>query len=166
MEFVDGVNLRQLLRSAAGSRRRRRWPSCRRSARRCNIAHDKGIVHRDIKPENILLDKRRPGEDRRLRPGQAAGPRPTTSRLTGTRPGDGHAALHGPGADRDSAGRRPPRRHLFPGRGLLRDAHRRIAHRAASRPRHAKSRSTCGWTRSCCVRSIANRSSVSRTPGR
>ena len=36
-------------------------------------AHEEGIVHRDIKPENILLDAERPREDRRLRPGQAAG---------------------------------------------------------------------------------------------
>ncbi len=57
MEFVDGVNLRQLL--AAG----------RISAREAlgivpqicdalQFAHDQGVVHRDIKPENILLDRR------------------------------------------------------------------------------------------------------------
>ncbi len=58
MEFVDGVNLRQLLQRGPRFRRARRWPSCRRFATRCNIAHDQGIVHRDIKPENILLDRR------------------------------------------------------------------------------------------------------------
>ncbi len=36
MEFVDGVNLRQLLGTPAGFRRARRWPSCRRFAMRCN----------------------------------------------------------------------------------------------------------------------------------
>ena len=35
MEYVDGVNLRQRCRPA-GSRRARRWPSCRRSATRCS----------------------------------------------------------------------------------------------------------------------------------
>ena len=38
------------------------------------FAHDRGIVHRDIKPENLLLDKDRPGEGRRLRHRQDAGP--------------------------------------------------------------------------------------------
>ena len=37
MEYVDGVNLRQvLLDGKQTSRRRRRWPSCRRSATPCN----------------------------------------------------------------------------------------------------------------------------------
>ena len=34
-------------------------------------AHAKGIVHRDIKPANIFVDALGPGEDPRLRPGQA-----------------------------------------------------------------------------------------------
>jgi serine/threonine protein kinase len=56
MEFVDGVNLRQLLRT------RRLKPQEALSiippicdALQC--AHARGIVHRDIKPENLLLDR-------------------------------------------------------------------------------------------------------------
>ena len=61
----------------------------------------------------------RAGPARRLRPGHAlrtpgAGARPRRRR------GGRHAPLHGPGAGHDAPGRRPPRRHLFHGRRLLR----------------------------------------------
>ncbi len=56
MEYVDGLNLRQLLQS------RRLTPTEALSivppicdALQC--AHARGIVHRDIKPENLLLDR-------------------------------------------------------------------------------------------------------------
>jgi predicted Ser/Thr protein kinase len=57
MEFVDGVNLRQMLQAG---------PLAPRDAlglvlQICEAlehAHGEGIVHRDIKPENILVDKK------------------------------------------------------------------------------------------------------------
>ena len=54
MEFVDGVNLRQLL---AGSRisAREALAIVPQICDALQYAHDQGIVHRDIKPENILL---------------------------------------------------------------------------------------------------------------
>ncbi len=57
MEFVDGVNLRQLL---AGSRvsAREALAIVPQICDALQFAHDQGIVHRDIKPENILLDRR------------------------------------------------------------------------------------------------------------
>ncbi len=56
MEFVDGVNLRQLLRMRKFTPEEALAivpPLCDA----LQLAHNRGIVHRDIKPENLLLDK-------------------------------------------------------------------------------------------------------------
>jgi tRNA A-37 threonylcarbamoyl transferase component Bud32/tetratricopeptide (TPR) repeat protein len=56
MEFVDGVNLRDLLRDGKLEPKQALAivpPICDA----LQYAHDKGIVHRDIKPENLLLDR-------------------------------------------------------------------------------------------------------------
>ena len=56
MEYVDGVNLRQLLQS----RRLSPEEALAIVPSLCDalqFAHDHGIVHRDIKPENLLLDQ-------------------------------------------------------------------------------------------------------------
>ena len=57
MEFVDGVNLRQMEHT------RRLAPNealtiVPRICDALQYAHDEGVVHRDIKPENILIDKK------------------------------------------------------------------------------------------------------------
>jgi tRNA A-37 threonylcarbamoyl transferase component Bud32 len=57
MEYVDGVNLRQLLRE----KKLQPQEALKIVPQICEalqFAHDEGIVHRDIKPENILLDKK------------------------------------------------------------------------------------------------------------
>jgi serine/threonine protein kinase len=56
MEFVDGMNLRQLL----GARKFTPEEALAVVPPLCDalqFAHDRGFVHRDIKPENLLLDK-------------------------------------------------------------------------------------------------------------
>lgn len=56
MEFVDGLNLRQLLQARRLTPKEALSivpPVC--EALQC--AHNHGIVHRDIKPENLLIDK-------------------------------------------------------------------------------------------------------------
>ena len=56
MEYVDGLNLRQLLHARKFTPEEALAivpPLCDA----LQFAHDRGIVHRDIKPENLLLDK-------------------------------------------------------------------------------------------------------------
>jgi hypothetical protein len=57
MEYVDGVNLRQLEKSKRISPRE----ALQLVPQICDAlqyAHDEGVVHRDIKPENVLVDRR------------------------------------------------------------------------------------------------------------
>jgi serine/threonine protein kinase/uncharacterized membrane protein len=57
MEYVDGVNLRQLLQNRRIAPREA-LAIVPQICDALQFAHDQGIVHRDIKPENILLDRR------------------------------------------------------------------------------------------------------------
>ena len=57
MEFVDGVNLRQLQKAGRLSPRE----ALQIVPQICDAlqyAHDEGVVHRDIKPENMLVDRK------------------------------------------------------------------------------------------------------------
>jgi capsular polysaccharide biosynthesis protein len=57
MEFVDGLNLRQLQQAGRLSPRE----ALQIVPQVCDAlqyAHDEGVVHRDIKPENVLIDRR------------------------------------------------------------------------------------------------------------
>lgn len=56
MEFVDGLNLRQLLQ-AGKMPPEQALAIVPKICEALQYAHEQGIVHRDIKPENILLDK-------------------------------------------------------------------------------------------------------------
>jgi predicted Ser/Thr protein kinase len=57
MEYVDGLNLRQVQRAGKLSPREA-LQIVPQICAALQFAHDEGIVHRDIKPENILLDKK------------------------------------------------------------------------------------------------------------
>jgi len=57
MEYVDGLNLRQLERAGRLSSREA-LEIVPQICEALQFAHDEGIVHRDIKPENILLDRK------------------------------------------------------------------------------------------------------------
>ncbi len=56
MEFVDGLNLRQVLQ-AGKMKPEQALAIVPKICEALQYAHEQGIVHRDIKPENILLDK-------------------------------------------------------------------------------------------------------------
>jgi len=56
MEYVDGANLREAIRSGKLSAREA-LAIVPQICDALQYAHDQGVVHRDIKPENILLDR-------------------------------------------------------------------------------------------------------------
>ncbi|MEL6106015.1 MAG: protein kinase [Planctomycetota bacterium] len=55
MEYIDGINLRQMLR-AGKLHPRQALQIVPSICDALQYAHNKGIVHRDIKPENIMVD--------------------------------------------------------------------------------------------------------------
>ena len=57
MEYVDGANLRQMVR-AGKVEPKQALSIVSQVCDALQYAHDEGIVHRDIKPENILVDRR------------------------------------------------------------------------------------------------------------
>jgi serine/threonine protein kinase len=57
MEYVDGLNLRALIRDGK-LKPEEALKIVPQICEALQFAHDEGIVHRDIKPENILIDKK------------------------------------------------------------------------------------------------------------
>jgi len=57
MEFVDGMNLRQMIRAKSATPKEA-LAIVGQICDALQYAHEEGVVHRDIKPENILVDRR------------------------------------------------------------------------------------------------------------
>lgn len=57
MEYVDAVNLSQLIKDRGRLRPEEVAPIAAQVAKALAAAHKRGIVHRDVKPSNILVDR-------------------------------------------------------------------------------------------------------------
>jgi predicted Ser/Thr protein kinase len=82
MEYVDGANLRQMMKAGVLSEAE----SLRLIPQICDalqFAHDEGVIHRDIKPENILVDKKGRVKIADFGIAKLLGPKTTDHTLTG-----------------------------------------------------------------------------------
>ena len=142
----------------------RLWPIVPQICDALQFAHDEGVVHRDIKPENILLDKRGRVKIADFGLAKLVGKHgPPSCHPDRHAPGDGHAALHGPGADQDQPQAVDHRADIY-SLGvvfyelLTGDAAGPVCAAVAK-----SGRSMSGWTRSCCGRWNAGRNGATST---
>ena len=69
MEFIEGEDLRTILRGRASSPPEEGVDIMLQVCAGLQAAHSEGVIHRDLKPSNIMRDQRRPRGDHGLRLG-------------------------------------------------------------------------------------------------
>jgi tRNA A-37 threonylcarbamoyl transferase component Bud32 len=84
MEYVDGLNLRQLMQSGRLPPEQG-LPIVGQICDALQFAHEEGIIHRDIKPENILLDQKGRVKIADFGLAKIVDPNPAKFTLTGSR---------------------------------------------------------------------------------
>ena len=126
MEFVDGLNLRQLL-LAGKMPPEQALTIVPKICEALQYAHEQGIVHRDIKPENILLDKQGRVKIADFGIAKMMGVGDGRQALTGAKDVVGTPHYMAPEQIGKAADGGPSRGHLFARRRVLRNAHRRAA---------------------------------------
>ena len=94
MEFVDGVNMRQAMKSGRFSPAEA-LALVPRICDALQFAHEEGVLHRDIKPENILLDTKGRLKIADFGIAKLIGNQPGDMALTETGVAVGHTTLHG-----------------------------------------------------------------------
>ena len=129
MRYVEGSDLRELLRRDSPLPPARAVAIVGHAAAGLDAAHRRGLVHRDVKPGNILI-----GEDDHVYVSDFGLTKQASSQsgLTATGPARRHRRLRRAGADPRTAGRRP-RRRLRADLRALRGARRREAVRKGHR---------------------------------
>ena len=143
MEYVDGMNLRQLLQ-AKTLEPRQALELVTQICTALQFAHDEGVVHRDIKPENILLNKKGQVKIADFGLAKLLGAAPDTA-LTMSPGGDGHVELHGAGATGERARRWTIGRTFIPWAWCSTRCSRAKCRWGGSSRRRRRCRWTCGW---------------------